>query len=152
VATCEIAKRSWLGEGTRPAHHLLDPASDRPAYMTLATADADGLPWASPVWFAPAGYREFFWVSDPEARHSRNLAVRPQLGIVIFDSRAAISTGQGVYMSAVAEQLTGAGLDAGIRVSRCGPRRTKRGRGHARTWRRRRAIASIARPRPSTSC
>ena len=44
---------------------------DAGRYMTLATADADGLPWASPVWFAPAGYREFFWVSDPEARHTR---------------------------------------------------------------------------------
>jgi len=26
-------------------------ASNR--FMTLATADADGLPWASPVWYAP---------------------------------------------------------------------------------------------------
>jgi hypothetical protein len=38
---------------------------DANSFMTLATADADGLPWASPVWFAPAEYREFFWVSDP---------------------------------------------------------------------------------------
>ena len=27
-------------------------------YMTLATADASGKPWASPVWFAHDGYRE----------------------------------------------------------------------------------------------
>ena len=27
-------------------------------FMTLATADADGVPWASPVWFAPDGERE----------------------------------------------------------------------------------------------
>jgi pyridoxamine 5'-phosphate oxidase-like protein len=24
-------------------------------YMTLSTADADGVPWASPVWYAPDG-------------------------------------------------------------------------------------------------
>jgi len=28
-------------------------------------------------------------VSDPEARHSRNIAARPQVAIVIFDSREA---------------------------------------------------------------
>ena len=89
---------------------------DAGSYMTLATADADGLPWASPVWFAPAEYREFFWVSDPEARHSRNLAVRPQLAIVIFDSTVTPGDGQAVYMSAVAEQLEDAEREAGMRV------------------------------------
>jgi hypothetical protein len=87
---------------------------DANQYMTLGTADEDGLPWASPVWFAAASYAELLWVSDPEARHSRNLAVRPQLGIAIFDSRQPEGSGQGVYMSAVAEQLTGPELDAGI--------------------------------------
>ena len=89
---------------------------DANAFMTLATADADGLPWASPVWFSPAGYREFFWVSDPQARHSRNLAVRPQLAIVIFDSQVRPGEGQGVYMTAVAEQLEGTAIEAGLRV------------------------------------
>lgn len=89
---------------------------DANTYMTLGTADESGLPWVSPVWFAPAGYRQFLWVSSPETRHSRNLAVRPQLSIVIFDSQAPISTGQGVYMSALAEQLTGDDLDEGIRL------------------------------------
>jgi nitroimidazol reductase NimA-like FMN-containing flavoprotein (pyridoxamine 5'-phosphate oxidase superfamily) len=80
---------------------------DANSYMTLATADASGLPWASPVWFATSDYREFFWVSVPEARHSRNLAARPELGIVVFDSRAERGTWEAVYMSAVADQLAG---------------------------------------------
>jgi hypothetical protein len=87
---------------------------DANRYMTLGTADESGLPWASPVWYAPAGYRELLWVSDPQAQHSRNLATRPQVSIVIFDSHAPIGTGQGVYMSALAEELTGAELDRGI--------------------------------------
>ena len=37
---------------------------DANQYMTLATADPAGVPWASPVWYAVADYREFFWVSD----------------------------------------------------------------------------------------
>jgi uncharacterized protein YhbP (UPF0306 family) len=72
--------------------------------MTLGTADADGLPWVTPVWFAPEGHRRFYWVSDRHARHSRNLAVRPQLSIAIFDSHAPISTGRGVYLAAVADR------------------------------------------------
>ena len=79
---------------------------DAGRYMVLATADEQGVPWASPVWYAPDGHRRFLWVSRPETRHSRNLAVRPQLSIVIFDSTAPIGTGEGVYMDAVAEQLT----------------------------------------------
>ena len=74
-------------------------------YLVLATADAEGRPWSTPVYFAHAGCRDFFWVSSPEAVHSRNIAVRPEVGIVVFDSSAEIGTGQGVYMSAVAEEV-----------------------------------------------
>jgi len=56
----------------------------------------------------------FFWVSAPEAAHSRNIATRPQVGIVIFDSHAPIGTGQGVYISAVAEQVGGDDLTRAI--------------------------------------
>jgi len=87
---------------------------DSNLYMTLGTADEDGRPWVSPVYYAPLGYTEFVWVSSPEARHSRNLATRPQVSIVIFDTGASIGTGQGVYMSAVAEELAGADLDRAI--------------------------------------
>jgi nitroimidazol reductase NimA-like FMN-containing flavoprotein (pyridoxamine 5'-phosphate oxidase superfamily) len=83
-------------------------------YLTLATADQDGLPWASPVWFASVDLREFFWVSSPDARHSRNLTVRPEVGVVIFDSRQPIGTGRAVYLSARAEQVPEPDLDRGI--------------------------------------
>ena len=73
--------------------------------MTLATADSVGVPWASPVWFAPDGERGFLWVSDPEARHSRNLAARPELAIVMFDSQAKPADAASLYMSAVAGQV-----------------------------------------------
>ena len=44
------------------------------------------------------------------ATHSRNIAVRSQVGIAIFDSHAPIGAGQGVYMSATAEQVSSAEL------------------------------------------
>lgn len=89
---------------------------DRSNYMVLGTAGPDGSPWASPVWFAPDGYRQFYWVSSREARHSRNIAGRPEIGIVIFDSSVPIGAGQGVYMEARAEQLSGSDLDQGLAV------------------------------------
>ena len=85
-------------------------------YMTLATANEEGLPWASPVWFASTDYREFFWVSSPGARHSRNLAVRPELAIAIFDSRQTPGSGEGLYLSARAEQLHELELDRGLAI------------------------------------
>jgi Pyridoxamine 5'-phosphate oxidase len=80
-------------------------------YMVLATADADGVPWASPVWFATDDSRTFHWVSDPNARHSRNIAARPEIAIVIFDSTVKPGDGAAVYMEARAEQSGVDGLD-----------------------------------------
>jgi uncharacterized protein YhbP (UPF0306 family) len=85
-------------------------------YMVLGTADESGQPWVSPVYYAAEGYAEFYWISSPDARHSRNLAARPHIRIVVFDSQAPIDTGQGVYMAAVAEELTGADVDRGIGI------------------------------------
>jgi nitroimidazol reductase NimA-like FMN-containing flavoprotein (pyridoxamine 5'-phosphate oxidase superfamily) len=78
---------------------------DRNRYMVVATADPSGQPWPSPVYYAPLEYRDFFWVSDPDSAHSRNLRERREVGIVIFDSRAKINTGQGVYILGVAQEL-----------------------------------------------
>ena len=89
---------------------------DSNLYMTLGTADEAGRPWVSPVYYAAAGYREFFWVSSPDASHSLNIAARPDVAIVIFDSRTPVGAGQAVYISAVAEELPGAELDQGISV------------------------------------
>src|SRR6478609_7777625 len=73
------------------------------AFMTLATADAAGRPWASPVWFATDDCLQFIWASKPHARHSTNLALRPEISIAIFDSGQPPGTGLGVYMTARAE-------------------------------------------------
>ena len=89
---------------------------DTNRYLTLATADAGGRPWASPVYYAPAGYRELLWVSEPHQRHSRNLAARPMVSIVIFDSTVAVGSAQAVYLDAEATELSGDELERGIQV------------------------------------
>jgi Pyridoxamine 5'-phosphate oxidase len=90
-----------------PAAQTVRDIIEASRYLVLATADAAGRPWSSPVYFAHAGFTEFFWVSSPEATHSVNIAVRPEVGIVVFDSQVAIGAGQGVYMPAVATLLKG---------------------------------------------
>lgn len=94
-------------ERARLAREIVDTTQ----YMVLATADAAGQPWASPVWFAHRDYRELVWVSSPAARHSRNVAQRPQVGIVIFNSQVPIGAGQGVYLACQAAVVSGEELD-----------------------------------------
>lgn len=100
----------------RDLEELAREIIDSNDYMTLGTADRTGRPWVSPVWYAAAGYRSFYWVSSPDTTHSQNLAARPELGIVIFDSRAPVGEGQAVYMSAVATELVGEEVERGIGV------------------------------------
>ena len=112
---------------------------DANRYMTLATADGDGLPWATPVWFAHEGYTDFLWVSRPEARHSRNLASRSELAIVIFDSTVPVGGAQAVYAEALAAELVGAELEHAVAIY------SRRSEAHgAGEWRR----ADVVAPAP----
>ena len=83
-------------------------------YMVLGTADEAGVPWVTPVWYAQADHREFLWVSSPDRRHSRNVVARPEVSIAIFDSTVAVGSARAVYMSARAEQVSGADLERDI--------------------------------------
>jgi nitroimidazol reductase NimA-like FMN-containing flavoprotein (pyridoxamine 5'-phosphate oxidase superfamily) len=83
-------------------------------YMVLGTADGAGVPWVTPVWYAQVDYREFIWVSSPDRRHSRNIGVRPEVSIVIFDSQVPVGSARAVYMSAMAEEVSGDELERGV--------------------------------------
>jgi nitroimidazol reductase NimA-like FMN-containing flavoprotein (pyridoxamine 5'-phosphate oxidase superfamily) len=85
-------------------------------YMTLGTADDHGHPWVTPVWFAREGYDELFWVSSPHARHSRNIAARREVSIVVFDSQVPVGSASAVYMTAVAQELAGEPRQRGLEV------------------------------------
>lgn len=85
-------------------------------FMTLATADREGRPWASPVWFATTDCREFIWVSSPTVQHSRNIADRPEVGIVVFDSTQTPGDGRAVYLAAVAERVPDEDIDRALAI------------------------------------
>jgi nitroimidazol reductase NimA-like FMN-containing flavoprotein (pyridoxamine 5'-phosphate oxidase superfamily) len=89
---------------------------DANRYMVLGTADADGLPHVSPVYFTPVRHRDLYWVSSPRSRHSANVASRPEVSIVVFDSQVPIGGAQAVYMAARAELVPDAELEECARV------------------------------------
>jgi ribosomal protein S18 acetylase RimI-like enzyme/nitroimidazol reductase NimA-like FMN-containing flavoprotein (pyridoxamine 5'-phosphate oxidase superfamily) len=84
---------------------LVHAVVDANRYLTLGTSEIDGRPRLSPVYFTHRDYRAFYWVSAPEAQHSRNVAVRPDVSLVIYDSTAPIGKGQAVYLTAVANEV-----------------------------------------------
>jgi nitroimidazol reductase NimA-like FMN-containing flavoprotein (pyridoxamine 5'-phosphate oxidase superfamily) len=74
-------------------------------YLVLGTTEPDGSPRLSPVFFTPARYRDFYWVSSPEAQHSHNVRARPDVRIVVFDSSSAPGESEAVYLTATAREV-----------------------------------------------
>ena len=62
------------------------------------------------------GLRRALLDLSPQARHSRNLAARPQVSIVVFDSQVPVGSAAAVYMRAVAVELEGVELEQGMEV------------------------------------
>jgi len=85
-------------------------------YLTLGTVDAMGHPWTTPVYFSAAGLGDFIWVSLTDAEHSRHLAVRPQVSLVVFDSTVPAYHGRAVYAAGSASELAGSELDAALQI------------------------------------
>jgi nitroimidazol reductase NimA-like FMN-containing flavoprotein (pyridoxamine 5'-phosphate oxidase superfamily) len=96
--------------GAETARAVLDANS----FMTLATADEAGKPWATPVWFATEDYYHLYWLSKPITRHSGNLAVRPEVAIVVYDSTSEPGAADAVYLVATAAQVPDAELESAL--------------------------------------
>lgn len=74
-------------------------------YMSIATANTNGIPWISPVFFAYDDQYNLYWVSNKNSRHSQLIRANNQIAIVIFDSSAPEGEGDGVYFEATASEL-----------------------------------------------
>lgn len=75
VATSGIGRRSWLHDG-RPMHHLLDPATGRPAFTGIVQATAIAPTALEAEWRAKAAV-----LSGPDSA-ARHL---PHGGLLVFD-------------------------------------------------------------------
>ena len=78
VATSGIGRRSWLGVDGRPAHHLLDPATGRPAFTGIVQATALAPTAVEAEWRAKAAV-----LSGPE----RAADWLEHGGVVVLDDR-----------------------------------------------------------------
>ena len=85
-------------------------------YLALGTADPSGHPWVSPVYFTPDGYSDFYWVSSPETQHSHNIATRPEVSLVIYDSHAPVGAAEAVYVRATAGQVRAEDVEAAAAI------------------------------------
>lgn len=74
----------------------------RNRFMALGTVDPSGRARVSPVWFSLVDHRDVYWLSSPEAHHSQNIARRPEVSIVVFDSSGPADSGAAVYLDATA--------------------------------------------------
>jgi nitroimidazol reductase NimA-like FMN-containing flavoprotein (pyridoxamine 5'-phosphate oxidase superfamily) len=74
-------------------------------YMAIATVSKAGEPWNSPVYCAFDADYNFYWASDREACHSRNIRENPRVFLAIYDSTVPEGTGRGVYVQAKAVEL-----------------------------------------------
>jgi thiamine biosynthesis lipoprotein len=66
VATSGITRRSWEGDGGAPAHHLLDPATGKPAFTGVVQATA-----LAPSAFLADVHAKWALLSGPELAPSR---------------------------------------------------------------------------------
>jgi hypothetical protein len=89
---------------------------EQTSYAVLATADADGHPWATPVWFAAEGLDRVYWLSWPGSHHSLLIEQRPEIAFTVFDSTVVPNQGTAFYATARAQRCPDDYLDHGIRV------------------------------------
>ena len=74
-------------------------------YATVATADANGRPWNSPVRHVYDNNLNIYWFSDKENQHSQNVRQNGNVFIVIYDSTVPEGDGEGVYIEAKAYEV-----------------------------------------------
>lgn len=75
-------------------------------YITIATASKDNQPWNTPVYSAYDQEYNFYWASDKNGQHSKNVRENQNTFVVIYDSTVPEGTGEGVYMKDNAFELT----------------------------------------------
>jgi hypothetical protein len=105
---------------TDAAHELAKMAReviDTNPYLVLGTADDSGFPRVTPVFFGHDGYRDFYWVSRPDAIHSLHVSQRPTVNAVIYDSTVRVGHGRAVYLTGRARQVADAELPDRCRVA-----------------------------------
>lgn len=75
-------------------------------YLTLATVDAKGNPWASPVAYIYDEDFKFYWASMHSSRHQININHSPRIAFAVFDSTQKWGEGIGIQVEATVNQIS----------------------------------------------
>jgi general stress protein 26 len=74
-------------------------------YATIATVCEDGSPWNSPVFICSDSKLVLYWASAIESQHSKNIIRDGRVFLVLFDSHDSWGEGQGLYITALAQEV-----------------------------------------------
>ncbi|MBM3210164.1 pyridoxamine 5'-phosphate oxidase family protein [Candidatus Saccharibacteria bacterium] len=94
--------------------HVFDEILDGVRVGSLATVQQDGRPWNTPLHLA-FDEENVYWLSSPETVHSKNIAERPQISIVIWSPDKSSGL-KGIYIQSTAQALAGEAAEAGRAV------------------------------------
>jgi uncharacterized protein YhbP (UPF0306 family) len=65
-------------------HPTLQQFLQEQSTLALATVNDQGEPEVAPLFYVSDERHNLYWLSNPTVRHSRNLAVRPQVAAAIY--------------------------------------------------------------------
>lgn len=74
-------------------------------YINVATVDGGGQPWNTALYSAFDEEYNYFWVSDRQGQHSKNVGANEKVFLSVYDSTVPEGTGVGVFILAKAYEL-----------------------------------------------
>jgi len=110
--SCDTGSDASHGRPRRARRAIIDAN----LYVTLGTADAEGVPWVSPVYFATPTMPSSTGCRRRMRTHSRNIAQRSQVSMVIFDSQVPTYHGRASTSPESRPSSAAVELDRGIEV------------------------------------
>lgn len=92
---------------------------DASPLCAIASTSPDGRPHINTAYFAWSRLLEIVWLSDPGARHSRNVRATADVAIAVYDSRQTWGgADRGIQLFGPAEELEEAAAAAGLYARR----------------------------------
>jgi hypothetical protein len=91
-------------------------------FCVLATAGADGKPWATPLFYNHDESFVLYWESARDARHTQVIAENPNVAVVVSDMDGV----HGVYFECVAGEVSPDDLERALQTFLYGPHQRDR--------------------------
>ncbi|WP_461534908.1 pyridoxamine 5'-phosphate oxidase family protein [Spongorhabdus nitratireducens] len=83
-------------------------------YCVLATANSEGEPWNTPLFYAFDHNWQLYWISSTDCHHSRLLAENPKASAVIYEPPGVSHETSALYLSGTAAICEGAEIEQAL--------------------------------------